>query len=65
MEGGDIDMMQYNTEIISKTVIREIKYFLAVSALRKMRDNNIITPENYMQSVLTIANKYRVLRYDI
>lgn len=55
----------YNPEEPTLAVINEIKYYMAISALKKMLTLGIITSENYNKSTIVIAKRYRVLRYDI
>ena len=55
----------FNPEAPSLVVVNEVKYYMAVSALKKMLTNGIITPENYRKATVALAEKYRVLRYDI
>ena len=44
---------------------RQIKYYMALSALKKMLADGVITSENYNKATVAIAERYRVLRYDI
>ena len=55
----------YNPEAPSLVVINEVKYYMAVSVLKKMLTNGIIAPENYRKANVDLAEKYRVSRYDI
>ena len=55
----------YNPEAPSLVVINEVKYYMAVSVLKKMLTNGIIAPENYRKTTVALAEKYRVSRYDI
>ena len=55
----------YNPEAPSLVVVNEIKYYMAVSVLKKMLTNGIIAPENYRTATVALAEKYRVSRYDI
>lgn len=55
----------YNPEVPALAVINEIKYYMAVSALKKMLADGVITQKNYSKATIAIAEKYRVLRYDI
>ena len=55
----------YNPEAPSLVVINEVKYYMAVSVLKKMLTNGIIAPENYRKAPVALAEKYRVSRYDI
>ena len=55
----------YNPEAPSSLIVNEIKYYMALSALKKMLADGIITSENYKKAAVAIAERYRVLRYDI
>lgn len=55
----------YNPEAPSLIVVNEVKYYMAISVLKKMLINGIIAPENYRKATVALAEKYRVLRYDI
>lgn len=55
----------YNPEAPSLVVVNEIKYYMALSVLKRMEADDIITPENYKKAAVAIAERYRVLRYDI
>lgn len=55
----------YNPETPDLTVINEIKYFMALSVLKKMLADGVIASANYNKATIAIAEKYRVLRYDI
>ena len=55
----------YNPEAPALAVLNEIKYYMALSALKKMLADGIITSENYKKATVAIAERYRVLRYDI
>ena len=55
----------YNPEAPSLVVVNEVKYYMAVSVLKKMLTNGIIAPENYRNATVALAEKYRVSRYDI
>ena len=55
----------FNPEAPSPVIVNEIKYYMALSALKKMLDDGIITSENYKKATVAIAERYRVLRYDI
>ena len=55
----------YNPEAPSLVVINEVKYYMAVSILKKMLTNGIIALENYRKATVALAEKYRVSRYDI
>ena len=55
----------YNPEAPSPLIVNEIKYHMALSALKKMLADGIITSENYKKATVAIAERYRVLRYDI
>ena len=55
----------YNPQEPSTLLINEIKYYMALSALKKMLAAGIITSENYKKATVAIAERYRVLRYDI
>ena len=55
----------YNPEAPSLVVINEVKYYMAVSVLKKMLTNGIITPESYRKATVALAEKYGVSRYDI
>lgn len=55
----------YNPEAPSLVVVNEVKYYTAVSVLKKMLVNGIITLENFKKSTVALAEKYRVSRYDI
>ena len=45
--------------------IRDSKYYMALSALKKMLTDGVITSENYKKAAVAIAERYRVLQYDI
>ena len=55
----------YNPEVPALDVINEIKYYMAVSALKKMLADGVISKKNYSKATIAIAEKYRVSRYDI
>ena len=55
----------YSPEAPSLVVVNEVKYYMAVSVLKKMLTNGIIAPENYRKATVALAEKYRVSRYDI
>ena len=55
----------YNPEAPSPLIVNEIKYYMALSALKKMLADSVITSENYKKATVAIAERYRVLRYDI
>ena len=55
----------YNPDASTLTVVNEIKYYMALSALKKMLADGVITSENYNKATVAIAERYRVLRYDI
>lgn len=55
----------YNPEAPALAVINEIKYYMAVSALKKMLADGVINQKNYSKATIAIAEKYRVSRYDI
>ena len=52
----------YNPEAPSLVVINEVKYYMAVSVLKKMLTDGIIAPENYRKATVALAEKYRVSR---
>ncbi len=55
----------YNPEAPALAVINEIKYYMALSALNKMLADGVIASDNYRKATVAIAERYRVLRYDI
>ena len=55
----------YNPEAPSLVVINEVKYYMAVSVLKKMLTDGIIAPENSRKATVALAEKYRVSSYDI
>ena len=55
----------YNPNTPALAVINESKYYMALSALKKMLADGVITSENYNKATVAIAERYRVLRYDI
>ena len=55
----------YNPDSPTLTVVNEIKYYMALSALKKMLADGVITSENYNNATVAIAERYRVSRYDI
>lgn len=55
----------YNPEAPSLVVVNEVKYYMAISVLKKMLTNGIIAPENCRKATVALAEKYRVSRYDI
>ena len=44
---------------------KEINYYMALSALKKMLAGGAIASENYRKAAVAIAEKYQVLKYDI
>lgn len=65
-EGAVLFMrVTYNPEAPSLFVVNEVKYYMAISVLKKMLTNGIIAPENYRKATVALAEKYRVSRYDI
>ncbi len=54
-----------NPKAPALTVVNEIKYYVALSALKKMLADGVITSENYKKAAVAIPERYRVLRYDI
>lgn len=55
----------YNPEAPALAVINEIKYYMALSILKKMLADGVITKKNYSKATIVIAERYRVSRYDI
>lgn len=55
----------YNPEAPALAVINEIKYYMALSILKKMLADGVITKKNYSKVTIVIAERYRVSRYDI
>lgn len=55
----------YTLQTPSEKVINEIKYYMALSVLKKMLADGVITSDNYKKAAVAIAERYRVLRYDI
>ena len=55
----------YNPETLAPVVVNEIKYYMALSALKKMLADGVITSENYRKATVALAEKYRVSRYGI
>ena len=55
----------YNPDAPTLTVVNEIKYYMAFSALKKLFIQGLITKENCEKANVAIAERYRVLRYDI
>lgn len=55
----------YNPEAPSPLIVNEIKYYMALSALKKMLADDVITSDNYKKATVAIAERYRVSRYDI
>lgn len=55
----------YNPDAPTLTVVNEIKYYMALSVLKKMLADGVITSENYNKATVAIAERYRVLRCDI
>ena len=51
----------YNPEAPSPLIVNEIKYYMA----QKMLADGVITSDNYKKATVAIAERYRVLRYDI
>ena len=45
----------YNPEAPSPLIVNEIKYYMALSALKKMLADGIITSENYKKATVAIA----------
>ena len=50
----------YNPEAPSPLIVNEIKYYMALSALKKMLADSVITSENYKKATVAIAERYRV-----
>ena len=65
MKGAEIKRVTDNPEAPSPLIVNEIKYYMALSALKKMLADSVITSENYKKATVAIAERYRVLRYDI
>ena len=59
VKGAEFMRVTYNPEAPSPLIVNEIKYYMALSAY------GIITSENYKKATVAIAERYRVLRYDI
>ncbi len=55
----------YNHDAPALAVVNEIKYYMALSVLKKMLADGVITSENYNKATVAVAERYRVLRYDI
>ena len=55
----------YNPDAPALAVLNEIKFYMALSALIKMLTDGVITSEIYKKAAVAIAERYRVLRYDI
>ena len=55
----------YNPQKPSAVLIKEIKYYMALSALKKMLAGGAIASQNYRKAAVAIAEKYQVLKYDI
>lgn len=58
-------LMGDSTALASAIVRCCLKYYMALSALKKMLADSVITSENYKKATVAIAERYRVLRYDI
>ena len=65
VKGAEFMRVTYNPEARSPLIVNEIKYYMALSALKKMLADSVITSENYKKATVAIAERYRVLRYDI
>ena len=55
----------YNPDAPTLTVVNEIKYYIALSALKKMLADGVITSENDIKASVGMAERYRVLGYEI
>ena len=55
----------YNPEAPYPLIVNEIKYYMALSILKKMLADGVRAADNYKNSPVAIAERYRVLRYDI
>ena len=65
VKGAEFMRVTYNPEEPSPLIVNEIKYYMALSALKKMLADSVITSENYKKATVAIAERYRVSRYDI
>lgn len=55
----------YNPHEPSIVLIKEIKYYMAFSALNKLYLNGLISEENFQKANVAIAKKYDVLEHYI
>ena len=65
VKGAEFMRVTYNPDAPSPLIVNEIKYYMALSALKKMLADSVITSENYKKATVAIAERYRVSRYDI
>lgn len=55
----------YNPEAPALAVLNEIKYYMALSVLKKMLADGVITSDNYKKAAVAIAEKYGVSQLHI
>lgn len=55
--------ISYNPTLLAPAVASEIKYYMALAGLKKLRRNGIITAENYRAVCVGVAEIYGVLPY--
>ena len=57
--------ISYNPNVLSPTVLNEIKYYMACSALKRLAEAGKISHENRRRGNVAIAEKYGVLPYRV
>lgn len=55
----------YNPNHLSPLILREIHYFMALAALKKMYNSGDIPQKMYRQVSIALAKKYGVSPYDV
>ena len=58
-------MVRGNEEIPGEKVIHEIQYFAIFSALKRLLDQGILTPEICRKANVAVAEKYGVLQLNV
>ena len=57
--------ISYNPNVLAPTVLNEIKYYMACSALKRLAEAGKISHENRCRANVAIAEKYGVLPYRV
>ena len=57
--------ISYNPNVLAPTVLNEIKYYMACSALKRLAEAGKISHENLRRANVAIAEQYGVLPYRV